>query len=63
MPNHDWKNGVRGPAYSFGWESVAGAALVTACVIGMVVVAVDDVTGIGVADDFLFWSLGAGTGD
>ncbi len=61
--NHDWENGVRGPAYSIGWESIAGAALVTVCVIGIVVVAADDATGIGVADDFLFGPLGAGVGE
>ena len=31
----------------------------TACIIGFVFVAADDVTGIGVADDFLFGPLGA----
>ena len=58
--NHDWKNGVRGPAYSIGWEPIAGVALVTVCVIGIVIVAADDATGIGVSDDFLFGPLGAG---
>ena len=61
--NHDWENGVRGPAYSVGWEPLAGAALVTVCVIGIVVVDADDATGIGVADDFLFGPLGAGVGE
>ena len=61
--NHDWENGVRGPAYSVGWEPLAGAALVTVCVIGIVVVAADNATGIGVADDFLFGPLGAGVGE
>ena len=60
--NHDWENGVRGPAYSIGWEPIAGAALATVCVIGIVVVA-DDATGFGVADDFLFGPLGAGVGE
>ena len=60
--NHDWENGVRGPAYSIGWEPIAGAVLVTVCVIGFVVVAADDATGIGIADDFLFGPLGAGVG-
>ncbi len=58
--NHDWKNGKRGPAYSIGLDHIAGAALVTACVIGIVVVAADDATGIGVADDCLLGPLGAG---
>ena len=31
--NHDWENGVRGPAYSIGWEPIAGVALVTVCAI------------------------------
>ena len=61
--HHDWKNGVRGSAYTFSWGTVAGAALVTVSVIGIIVVAADDVTGIGVADDFLLGSLGAGIGE
>ena len=61
--NHDWKNGVRGPSYSIGLEPIAGVALVTVCIIGIVVVAADDATGIGVADDFLFGPLGAGVGE
>ena len=43
-----------------GWEPIAGVALVTVCVVGIVAVAADDITGIGVADDFLFELLGAG---
>ena len=58
--HHDWKNGVRGPAYSSMLEPIAGVALVTVCVIGIAVVAADDVTGVGVADDCLFGPLGAG---
>ncbi len=61
--NHDWENGVRGPAYSVSWESVAGVALVVGCTIGIIVVAVDDTTGVGIADDFLFAPLGAGIGE
>ena len=61
--HHDWKNGVRGSAYTFSWGTVAGAALVTVSVIGIIVVAADDVTGIGVADDFLLGPLGAGIGE
>ena len=60
--NHDWNNGKRGPAYSIGWEPIAGTALVTVCLIGIIVVAADDATGIGVADNFLFGPLGAGVG-
>ena len=61
--NHDWENGVRGPAYSIEWEQVLGVTLVTVCVIGIVVVAMDDATGIGVVDDFLFGPLGVGVGE
>ena len=60
--NHDWENGVRGPAYTVNWGTVGGVALVTVCVIGIVIVATDDITGIGIADDFLFGPLGAGVG-
>ena len=61
--HHDWKNGVRGSAYTFSWGTVAGAALVTVAVIGIIVAEADDVTGIGVADDFLLGPLGAGIGE
>lgn len=61
--NHDWEDGVRGPAYTIEWEPIVGAVLVTICVIGFVVIAADDVTGGGVADDFLFGPLGAGVGE
>lgn len=44
-------------------EPLQGAALVTVSVIGIIVVAADDVTGIGVADDFLLGPLGAGIGE
>lgn len=37
-------------------------AFVSVCAIGIVVVAVDDVTGVGVADDLLFGPLGTGVG-
>lgn len=55
------ESGVR-HTHSVG-GTVAGAALVTVSVIGIIVVAADDVTGIGVADDFLLGPLGAGIGE
>ena len=65
--DHEWNNGKRGeehlppsPEYEFSWEPVAGVGLVTICAIGIAFVAVDDVTGIGVVDDFLFGPLGVG---
>ena len=60
--NHDWENGVRGPAYSINWKPILGIALVTVCIIGLAVVIADDFTGIGVADDFLYGPLGTGVG-
>ena len=68
--DHEWKDGQRqkdhlppSPDYEFSLEPVLGVGLVTICVIGIVVVAADDATGIGVADDFLFGPLGAGVGE
>ena len=60
--NHDWENGVRGPAYCIGWKQIAGAAIITICIAGIFIVAVDDASGVGVVDDFLFGPLGAGVG-
>ena len=68
--DHEWKDGKRqkghlppSPEYEFSLDPVLGVGLVTICVIGIVVVAADDATGIGVADDFLFGPLGAGVGE
>lgn len=60
---HDWdwtKDPPRQPPHAFSWDPLLGAALVTVCVLGIIVVAADNLTGIGVADDFLFGPLGAG---
>lgn len=54
---HDWENGKRGPAHLIKWEPVVGAALVVICAIGIVAVAADDLSGIGIADNFLFGPL------
>lgn len=65
---HDWEwDGdipKRGPTYApINWVNVAfGGGLTAVCVVGIVVVAADDATGIGVRDDFLFGPLGAGAG-
>ena len=65
--DHKWENGERGtdhlppdPSYKMNWEPVIGVGLVVICVAGIIVVAADDATGIGVADDVLFGPLGAG---
>lgn len=36
--------------------------MVAMCTIGIVIVAADDLTGVGVADDFLYGPFGAGLG-
>ena len=66
----EWKNGERGkehlppdPSYKMNWEPVIGAGLVVICTVGIIAVAADDLTGVGVADDFLFGPLGAGVGE
>ena len=62
--DHEWKNGERGkehlppdPSYKMSWEPVIGAGLVVICTVGIIAVAADDLTGVGVADDFLFGVL------
>ena len=68
--DHEWKNGERGkehlppdPSYKMSWEPLIGAGLVFICTVGIIAVAADDLTGVGVADDFLFGPLGAGVGE
>ena len=68
--DHEWKNGERGkehlppdPSYKMSWKPVIGAGLVVICTVGIIAVAADDLTGVGVADDFLFGPLGAGVGE
>lgn len=65
--DHEWENGKRGkqhlppsPEYEFSIEPVVGTVIVAACVIGIAVVAADDLTGVGIADDYLFVPLGSG---
>lgn len=67
--DHEWKNGKRGkehlppdPSYKVSLEQVVGIGLVAICTVGIIVVATDNVTGIGFADDFLFGPLGTGVG-
>jgi len=67
--DHEWENGERGkdhlppdPSYKMDWDTALGVGLVTVCVIGIIIVAADDTTGVGVLDDFLFGPLGAGVG-
>lgn len=51
------------PSYKMSWEPVIGAGLVVIGTVGIIAVAADDLTGVGVADDFLFGPLGAGVGE
>lgn len=65
--DHEWKNGKRGkehlppdPSYKIDWELIIGVGTVILCTVGIAVVAADDITFVGAADDFLFGPLGAG---
>ena len=67
--DHEWKNGKRGtehlppsPDYEFSVEPVIGAAIVVLGVIGMGIIAVDNVTGIGTVDDGLAGLITTGIG-
>ena len=68
--DHRWENGERGkdhlppdPSYKMNLEPVIGVGLAAVCVVGIIAVAADDATVIGVADDFLLGPLGAGVGE
>jgi hypothetical protein len=69
--DHDWEDGVRMPDHlppdpsyeEYICNPVLGIGLVVICIAGIAVVAADDVTGIGVADDFLFGPLGTGVAE
>ena len=67
--DHEWKDGIRqpdhlppDPTYKINWEPVLGVVLIVGCVAAIALVAADNVTGIGVLDDFLYGPLGAGVG-
>ena len=67
--DHEWKDGKRQkdhlpPSldYEFTLDTIIGIGMVTICAIGMVAITADDLTGVGVADDFLYGPLGAGFG-
>lgn len=62
-----WDNGKRGKnhlspssEYEFSIDPIVGATLVGVCIIGLIVVTVDDLTGVGVADDALLVLFNAG---
>ena len=59
--SHDWDwtnpQKPRGDAYASVFATAVGVAVVAVCVIGVIIVAADDTTGMGVLDDFLFFPL------
>ena len=65
--DHEWKDGERGedhlppsPDYEFSLEPIIGITIATVCAVGIVVVVANDLTGVGVLDDFLLGPLVAG---
>ena len=58
--HHDWNNGKRGDSYAIEWQKLAGVALITVCVVGCAIIAIDDISGVGICDDFLLGPLGSG---
>lgn len=65
--DHEWKDGKRGkehlppsPEYEISFEPLIGIGLIVACGIGVAIIAADDTTGFGIADDYLFAPLGEG---
>ena len=47
------------PDYEFSWEPIVGIGIVVISVVGLIAVVGDDLTGIGVGDDFMIGPLGA----
>lgn len=63
--SHDWdwtKNPPRQPARLNVWDPIAGVAIATASIVGIIYVVGNDVTGIGAADDGLLAPLAAAFG-
>ena len=65
--DHEWKDGERGedhlppsPDHEFSLEPIIGITIATVCAVGIVVVVANDLTGVGVLDDFLLGPLVAG---
>ena len=65
--DHEWIDGERqkeylppSPEYEFSLEPFIGIGLVAACGIGIVLIAVDDFTGVGDIDDYLIIPLSEG---
>lgn len=65
--DHVWQDGERttghlapSPDYEFSVEPLIGLGVVTMSAVGIALIAVDDVTVVGIGDDFLFAPLCAG---
>ena len=43
--------------YEISWEPLIGSLLLVVCIIGIILIALNDVTGVGVFDDFLIAPL------
>ena len=56
---HDWEKGRRGPAHAITRRMIGGTLLL-ASTIALIVIAADDITYVGVADDFLVIPLEEG---
>ena len=68
--DHEWLDGKRqedhlppSPDYQFSWDPVLGAGIVVVCFIGITIIAADNITGAGIADDFLLVPLGRGVAE
>ena len=61
---HDWdwtnKEKPRGSPYIEPIEVITGIGITSACVLGFIFIVADDITGVGVGDDFLLAPLSAG---
>jgi len=61
--HHDWENGIRGPAYESNDSVFLGVALVTVSAVAIAILAADDLTLVGIADDVAIGPLVVGIGE
>ncbi len=62
--DHEWKDGKKGeehlppsPEYEISFELLNGLGLIIICGVGAAIIAADDSSGFGIADDYLFIPL------
>ena len=65
--DHEWTDGNRSkdhlppsPNYNISWDLIIGVGLTSICLIGVAIVLADDITVVGIADDFLLVPVCAG---